>query len=301
MTYEEFKITITACVANLAGEEVSVKIHQVPKNNGILLDALTVMRPMCHVAPTIYLKDYYLRYKQDVPLEKLAEEIVRIGNQDQVSSNVPTDFFTDFAKVKSRICFKVIHYEKNREMLANMPYKRVLNLALVFYYTVEPSILENASVLVRNCDLERWGTNQKEIEKLAAKNTPKLLPWRYAPMIQVIEEIMEATGADSTDELDPDEEGFVPMYILTNTEKYYGASCIFYPNVLAEIAEQIGDHLYILPSSLHECIIMPASGLYSQESLSEMVKDIYKTQVEPTEVLSDCAYYYNRITEELTM
>lgn len=304
MTYEEFKITMTAQVANNAGEEVNVTVHQVPKNNGILLDALSVMEEGEYAAPTIYLKDFYMRHCQGVPLKELAKEILEVSKSHRLIGKIPKDFFVGFPELKERICYKLVHYEKNRELLLTVPHIRVLDLAMVFYYLIEPELLEYATVLVRNTDMKRWGTDNKTLEKLALTNTPALQPWEFTTLSSLMEDILNTEAR--REGLQPvkvtlGEEIQLPMYVLTNREKYLGASCIFYPEVLKDIANRLKDNLYILPSSIHECIIMPASGQYTQDSLMEMVKDINESELEAGEVLSDRVYFYNRREGKLSL
>ena len=43
---------------------------------------------------------------------------------------------------------------------------------------------------------------------------------------------------------------------LTNTEKLYGASAILYPNILSYFAKRLKADLYLLPSSIHEVLLL---------------------------------------------
>ena len=69
---------------------------------------------------------------------------------------------------------------------------------------------------------------------------------------------------------------------------------MLYPHVLEKIADQLDSHFFILPSSIHECIIMPDSGHYSQENLSQMVTEINEEHLDVMEVLADKVYYYDK-------
>ena len=304
MNYEEFKIAMTAQVTTIAGEEVNVSLHQVPKNNGVILDAITIMHCEQNAAPTIYLKDFYLRYCQGCTLEELAEELVEFAVQSNIRGKIPAQFFMDFAQVKNRFCYKLVNYKKNERFLQTVPHKRVLDLAMVYYYSVDPVVMEHATVLIRHMDIMRWHITAEEVERAAIENTPKLLTWKISTMAELMQEILDWEMEE--DETNPfrisiEEKEPMPMYVLTNKEKYFGAACIFYPDVLKQISEKLEDNLYILPSSIHECIIIPASGEYTRKSLSEMVTEINGTQVEETEVLSDHVYYYDRWKEKISM
>lgn len=299
LTYEEFKITLASQVTNLVGEEVNVTIHKVQKNNGILLDAISIMRTGVYTAPSIYLEDLYEHYERGKSILEIAKKVISLSEEGQLKGVLPKDFFMDYNKIKGRICYRVVNYEKNQQFLKTVPHKKVLDLAMIYYYSVEPELLKNASVLIRNIDLQRWGIEADEIKARAEVNTPCVNPWQLITMAELLEQIIEDRNLRVRFELPEDDP--INMYIITNQDKYFGASCIFYPQVLEEIAERINNHFYILPSSVHECIIMPAQKGFSQESLSRMVTEINESQLDEVEVLSDQAYFYNSDKKELIL
>lgn len=85
----------------------------------------------------------------------------------------------------------------------------------------------------------------------------------------------------------------IPMYVITNRARTNGAGAILYPELLKDFATAIHKDLFILPSSVHECILLPVFGDENIDELKSMVKDINETQVAPEEVLSDSVYYYS--------
>ena len=91
------------------------------------------------------------------------------------------------------------------------------------------------------------------------------------------------------------------MYVLTNQNKLNGASCILYEHLLELFADRLGADLYILPSSVHEVILIPATSDTSFAELSRMVKEVNETQVSPEEILSDHVYYFSRNSRSIRM
>lgn len=89
------------------------------------------------------------------------------------------------------------------------------------------------------------------------------------------------------------------MYILTNEFKMCGASVIFYPNVLERAGKIIGDDFYVLPSSIHETILVRADKIFSKDELTQMVREVNQ-QVDSEELLSNHAYFYSVEKKELT-
>ena len=91
----------------------------------------------------------------------------------------------------------------------------------------------------------------------------------------------------------------VPMQILTNHQKAFGAVGILYPGVLGHIAAALNANLYILPSSVHEVIVMPDYGREDPGQLRSMIWDVNRNQLEPEEVLSNSLYYYERLEQNV--
>ena len=90
------------------------------------------------------------------------------------------------------------------------------------------------------------------------------------------------------------------IYLLTNTRKYLGAICIHYPGMAEQIGESLKSDYYVLPSSIHECLILPAEG-FSEAQLKTMVEEINETRLPPQEVLSNQVYYYDRNLRRLAV
>ncbi len=89
------------------------------------------------------------------------------------------------------------------------------------------------------------------------------------------------------------------MFVLTNSLRSFGAVCILYEDILFHIGNLLRENFYILPSSIHEVIIIPESQAPCKETLNEMIVEINESQVEREEVLSDHVYYYNREMKDL--
>lgn len=83
----------------------------------------------------------------------------------------------------------------------------------------------------------------------------------------------------------------IPIYILTNKSKIKGASAILNRKVLKELADKYcTDKIIAMPSSIHEFLVIPYKEQYNIDKLSEMVKEVNLTEVNPIEQLADKAY-----------
>lgn len=296
MDYKTFTQEILSSLRKKAGEK-TVTLHRIEKNNGKILDAVTIMERGANIAPTIYLADFYDFFKHGMSLEEVTLKILELNTERQLEEGeFQNAGFEDYKRARSHICYKLINFEMNRKLLKNVPYIPYLDLAVVFYYRLDEEILNGANFLVHNCNLESWGITLQEIYDDAHKNTSRRLPFTFQGMEALIRQM---TGEE--DFLSFGLQKKEQMYILTNEEKYYGAAVILYPHVLSHISRLLHSNFFVLPSSIHECILVPDSGQFSKKELETMVREVNETQVEDEEVLSQNVYYYDSKKEALIL
>ena len=303
MTYKEFKHQLLTELKERFPSGTSITIQQISHNNNHMEEALTILEPGVNISPTIYLEPYFRQLKKEVPISSIITQIYSYYQEHRSTHSIDTSFFTCFENIRPRIVYKLVHQEKNKELLKEVPWIPYLDLAIVFYCLLSKSPTENASVLIRNEHLCYWNVSTKDLLSLAQKNTPFLLSSCCDSLAELLlpaleqlpmrEQIDTKSAFAST--------SLVPMYVLTNQQRFLGACCILYDDVLKEIAERLDCDLYILPSSIHEVILMPVTVTESVLALSQMVCDINQSEVSAEEVLSDHIYRYHRNTDSITM
>ncbi len=78
-----------------------------------------------------------------------------------------------------------------------------------------------------------------------------------------------------------------PMFCLTNKAKMNGASLLLQEDIRKQIGECLGSDYFVIPSSIHEVLILPDNGIFQVPELNAMVQEVNETQVERQEQLSD--------------
>lgn len=282
MDYQIFKTEMKDKVQTELSDNVRISLEQIPKNNGIIQDGFVFTKEGANASPIIYIEEYYRLWKMGVPMEQLVQKVVWNYTHCCIPDMVKTDFFLNYDAVKNHIYFKLVNYERNKSLLSQVPYRRILDLAVVYYYQ-----MDHAMILIRNSHLELWNISEEILEKNAEKYAVKNLPAEILT-------IGELAASDEEGEDWPDEGEFpeIPMYVLTNMERCLGAAVILYPGVLKNMSHILGDRFFILPSSIHECILIPQNGKYTQDELSAMVTEINEKHVEKKDILSDQVYFY---------
>lgn len=285
-SFEEFTEEISGIMRE-RGYEVLVK--EVSRNNDIRQTGLILRKGDERVNPVLYLEGYYAQYQDGADIRGLAEEMASV--YEGARFDLDMGFFQEFDKVRDRIYMRLVNHERNKELLKEMPHFRWMDLAAVFYYAMECPEGERASVTIRNTHLKMWGQDRDQLYHTAKENMERDMPGYLLPMNEIIAEL---SGIEQTE----DEH---QMYILTNTEKLYGAAAVIYSGKLEELAERLQSDILILPSSVHELLFLKDDHALQYQAYRKVVAEVNAAFVESTEVLSDNIYRYDREKDLIKM
>ena len=182
-----FRTKVQRAVSEALGEEYSVELREVQKNNGVILQGLMIRREQENMMPTIYLNSFLKAYEEGATFADIIRKIVTVYREDAVGKQIDVSFFTDFEKVKDRICFRLINRDKNRSFLEKVPYIPVLDLAACFYYAYDGNGVQNGMIPIYNNHMSAWNVTDRELFACAVKNTPRLFPGETIPTEDVLE------------------------------------------------------------------------------------------------------------------
>lgn len=289
MNFNEFVGNIVKILQEQMGEDYEIKVTKVTKNNDIRLTGVIMMRETDKVSPTIYLEEPYRQYSEGTDLHEIADRIVALYEAQMKDMNLDMNFFSEFEYVKDRVFHKLINYGQNKKLLEGVPHLKWCDLAIVFYYSIEDEKLGKASILIHNNHADMWKQTTDALYQIAQHNMRRSMPELLVPMQELINEM---TGGSL-------EEKDVRMYVLTNQEKLYGASAMLYSDEIGKLATRLDSDLLILPSSVHEVLLLPDDREQNYGFYQKMVEEVNTTQVEPEEILSYSIYRYHRKKAEI--
>lgn len=290
MDYQIFIEKIVNLLQERMGAAYEVKVTHVTKNNNIKLIGVIMMRETDRMSPTIYLEEPYRQYRTGVDMQEIVDRIVVLYKEQMRDINFDIDLFKEFVCVRDRIYHKIINYEKNRKLLEDVPHFRWCDLAVVFYYAVEDKRLGRASILIHNNHLVMWEQTADVLFQIAQRNMRRSMPELLLPMQELVEK-MTGVKFQQADR--------VRMYVLTNRDKLNGASAMLYSDKIRELADRLQSDLIILPSSVHEVLLLPDDHEQKYDFYRQMVEEVNTTQVEPEEILSYNLYRYSRKKAEI--
>lgn len=268
MDYTDFVRAMQNEVREQMGPGMVVEVHTAIKNNGAIRTGLVLMQEGLNISPTIYLEEFYEQYCDGIRMKDLAQKIQSLYEKVKANSSYPYENILSYRKLKNKIVFKLINKKENQELLRQIPYEEYLDLAVVFYAVLEHTSFGTATLLIHNSHLRIWKVSKADVYEAAIMNTPRLMP-------MAIEQLTNY------------------MYVVTNRYRNLGAAVMLYPDVWKKAVEKIGGSFYILPSSIHEVILIPENYGIGKIQLEVMVEEINDTEVDEEEILSDSVYYYN--------
>ncbi len=300
MNFEEFTEAVLAEICKKSDGMFDANIHNVTKNNGVKMTRISATAKGCNCSPGVYLDDFYIEYQNGgINLSETVEEIYRILRKRlNNTQNIDMSGFMEWGSVKGSIYAKLINAEKNKELLNKIPHRLYLDMAVAYYVVIDDfaALHDTGTILICNKHMEMWGQDERSLYRVAISNMRSEGELCFDSMETVIKNIMPEAAAfwgGGKQQLSID------MYILTNRRKCFGAAGILDKNTLRTIADRIGDDFIVLPSSLHEVIILPSEKEKEYEKLADMVQSVNVTQLDVEERLSDHVYFYSRSEEIL--
>ncbi|MEY8392910.1 DUF5688 family protein [Lachnospiraceae bacterium 45-W7] len=265
------------------------------KNNGVVFCAITVQEKGCNIGPCIFIEGFYDEYQSGKKsMESIAEEFVRLYWKKRGNENFDVSQFMDYAKARPRIRGRLVNTEKNKEMLGNMLHRDFLDLSLIYCVDFESGDGSGkASIQIHESQMERWEVTEEDLYEQFHENIEREDNSEIVSLMDILSEsgIPFVNGQEGA----TDEPDMVPMYVLTNQQKLDGAVEILNKKAMKKAAAMLGDDFYILPSSVHETILIPVRGNEDcAGELAAMVNEINGTQLAEIEILSGHVYRYCR-------
>lgn len=192
----------------------------------------------------------------------------------------------NYEAAKKYLCFDVVGSDRNADMLEKVPHTDKENISMVYRLQLDSTENGAATVLITNAMMEQFGVTKEQLHADAMENAQEIRPADFRTMAAVMAEMMgmpEKMMADMAP----------PMYVATNQDKVHGAAVMFYTDFMDQAAKELGGDIFILPSSVHEVLILPDDGNMDAQELKEMVTSINASEVSPEDRLTDSVYHYD--------
>ncbi len=315
MTYNEFKEYISEHILDYFPEEYRkgmVLIEKVYKNNDVILDSIKIAGVEDKkIMPVLYLNDSFELYECGTSLDEISEKLANAYiNSMTPKFEIDINNINSFDSIKDHVTCRLCNKDSNKERLAYMPHKIMANdLAITYTIIISRDKEGTASINVTNDLMKYLGTDVETLHEAAVGNIEKLYKPTVRSMADVIKglfmgDLVKDIGVsdDRAEEMLDDMVGDmqIPMYVLSGANSVNGAACIASPSVLENLSEKLGGDYFVIPSSVHEVIIVPKNFGMEPEELTQMVMDVNGSCVESQDILSTHVYEYDSKTKTLT-
>lgn len=262
------------------GIDASISYKRVWKNN-VELDALVIGQEGRSVTPTVYFSDE--RVEQLVQRVKSALEMdVPVVD---INSIFTKQYFMDHLRPRLIADNEVNREGLQRSRIDYVPYEG-LGLLITFEITLENFKDGSASIQLTKEHMDKVGMSRSEVFERAKMNIGRKM--EILSMREMLIQSMNVPEDLAGDVIPMDDD---LMYILTTKDRRYGAACLLSDEAIDRITDVLGtDQFYILPSSVHEVILIRKRDVMGSEELLDMVKSVNAEQVSPEEQLADAVF-----------
>ena len=292
MEFEMFLKKMREKLQDMAGELYRFESRTIDGLNGTEKHSLIAAREGAAICPCINMDDYYRQYREGDDIDDLAAGVLESCRRDVPVSLGDVASFKDWKQMERRVFARLVNTGKNEGLLLERPHRDYLDLSLMYYARIECSGPEECgTVQICNGHMHLWGVDEKTLFQAAWKNMQDAEDAAFESMEDIVSAFFHCPGQN----LDTGGPADVQMYVLGSTGRVYGAVHMCNPEALQMASERMGGDFWILPSSVHELILVPLHQAEAgAQGLAEIVREVNDTKVEPQDILSYHVYRYSR-------
>ncbi|WP_026522971.1 DUF5688 family protein [Butyrivibrio sp. VCB2001] len=274
------------------GTDFEVEHRTAEKMNGNY-EAIVVKPADSEVGVSLNASTLYRDYESGVPYETIAKGATDLA--DRSLRNQPefdVDSFKDYDKMKGTLAMEVVSKERNAELLDTVPHKDIEDMSVVYRFVLGETPAGSGTILVTNQMLENYGITADQLHQDAMKTAPEVRPLVIEGMCEVLAKQMGVQDLEMLGlNIPPEQE---QIFVASVEGNVHGAGVLAYENFMEKASERVGgESFFILPSSIHEILIVPDNGIMDLRHLESMVREVNATTVDPSEQLTDNVYHYD--------
>ena len=296
MQYEEFLQKVLQELQNDFSREYQFIPTEIPRNNGGVRHSLIINKEAAGISPCIRMDGFFNDYLSGCSLKKITEEI-RAAYKSAAEERFDLPTLSEWDLIRPNIRCRLVNSEKNEAMLSECPHRNVLDLAVVYYAQIRISGGTMGNIQVKNEHMGFWGIDEETLYQAAMSNRKE----RPETVLKNLDEMLEGMFGQgwigNCRDVDAPQ-----MYVLGHRDHMYGAAEMLDKRVLKKAAGILGKEFIILPSSIHETLLVPVTGREGEmKDYAKIVREVNDTQVLPEEILSYHIYRYFDDTGEITI
>lgn len=169
---------------------------------------------------------------------------------------------------------------------AETPHVNYENLVIVFRVIIDPKLFEHrfpyAAGIISKEAMEEMGLNLGTLLGRSMANATGT--YKVTGLSEMLLGLLDEMPDEDLDPevliraLDPEAE---TVFVITNENNLYGAAGLLFKDVLETAARKAGGDFYLIPSSIHECLIMPIRDQEDRKRLKGILRQVNEEIVDP--------------------
>ena len=207
-----------------------------------------------------------------------------------------------FDDIKDSVICKVVNTDNNKDKLEGKPQEKIEDMTIMFATAIAQKEGERLTLPITNEMMNDMGIDQAQLKEAAFANISEQ-NYSFKSMRDVLIDSMFPDGVPENDPfiemMLPPESPDMQMYVLSNECNVNGAAEIFNKKAMDEIADKLGGDFIVLPSSVHETIVLPYKEDMEPAMLESMVQEINEGVLNENDKLSDHVFQYDSKEHEL--
>ena len=302
MTENEFYMMVKDNIPNYLPKEYldsEITLEQVTKNNDSVMTGLAVRKPGEDGAPLIYLTDIYEDFLEGTSIHDICEAIARnVCRYDNLGFSI-SDIDLSYEAIRDKLRIKAINSDANEQLLTGVISRDAgCGYSLVAYMDVDIGIDPNfgGTIQITRDMAALFDYSDRQVIHDAVMGS---LQYGGARLNRIQDVVMFRSPCTDLLTQDPGDNQPAGPMVLTNSDGVLGASVLFLPGIKEKVAETVGGSYYVLPSSIHEFLIIPEDENTNPQDLAEMVKRVNESMVAPEEQMGNRVLRYDAETKSL--
>ena len=288
-------------VLSLLGSGYQTEVSKVRKNNGVVKDALYIHKESCECVPCFYMEELYRSYCLGENVMGLAEHLANIVLSECESVKEQAKQYMKKEWILDKVFLRLVNLERNKQWLKDAVYVEYLDFAAVFYVLAEEGEDGVKSFQIPGHIWEKLEVGTADAYFLrAVENTRRLFPENLWRLEQIVTECRLQEVSTAKEDCFPQTELYSHrLYMLSNQRRINGAAVLLYPELLKRMGKLFSGSFFVIPSSIHEVLLLKATEGEDTEYLNRMICEVNEQKVLPEEVLSNHVYFYSVKDEAL--
>lgn len=290
---------VKAVEKRMAPKGYAVSLAENKKNNVGIKPGIIIRRRGDSTGMVVYVDGYVSDIEVGIlSVDNVADKIAEHIEDEEVATGYSEA--VDFAKmlrskesILENVRYLLVNKKWNEAELDSYPHKDYLDLAVLYEARNKNASM---SVKITNDIMQNFGITLEELDEAANNNRDSYVAQDMFGMMVS----MMPFGEEEIEEMRKAQANGPQMYVLTNVQKVKGASALLYPELIEDVARKENSDLIVIPSSIHEILMVKASGM-DKDDISQIVQEVNSQHVDEQERLSDHAYFYKRGSLQITL